>query len=324
VRALVTGAAGFIGSTLVDKLLAEGHLVIGVDNLSSGSPGNLEGALGCDTTVSRRFSLIVLDIQAPELVDVVGGCNPDVVFHLAAQVDPWASMRDPQFDARSNVVGTINVCEATRLAGVRRLVYASCSNSVCSDAYGRIHDNPSAMVRLTPHTAAKAAGDLYLRAYASAYALQTISLSLPTVYGPRQSSLGGAGLIASLGGAITPGGPPDAHANQCDNWDFVYVDDVVDAFVRAAGLPVGDTGTYTITSGRRTSLAELGSLVAIASRDVVPRCSSPDDKHLSAPSEIPSGTDELVWCPTVDLTTGLERTLCWLRAGIAVSERATA
>ena len=124
-RSLVTGAAGFIGSTLVDRLLAEGHQVIGVDNFSTGVVANLERAHSCNGLNPRRFTLVQTDIQAPELVDIVAGASPDVIYHLAAQVDPDTSVSDPQRDARINVLGTINLCEASRRAGVQSIVYAA-------------------------------------------------------------------------------------------------------------------------------------------------------------------------------------------------------
>ena len=120
-RAVVTGAAGFIGSNLVDRLLADGHQVVGIDNLRGGFAANLEGALRSD----GPFTFVPADIQAPELLDVIVGAAPHVIFHLAAQVDTGVAASDPQFDARSNVLGTINLCEASRQAGIRRIVYAA-------------------------------------------------------------------------------------------------------------------------------------------------------------------------------------------------------
>jgi UDP-glucose 4-epimerase len=124
-RALVTGAAGFIGSTLVDRLLTDGHQVVGIDNFSTGIAANLEHAYSYNRQHPRRFTLVKADIQAPELIDIVAGANPHVIFHLAAQVDLGTSVSDPQFDARTNVLGTVNLCGASRHAGVRRIVYAA-------------------------------------------------------------------------------------------------------------------------------------------------------------------------------------------------------
>jgi UDP-glucose 4-epimerase len=127
-RTLVTGAAGFIGSTLVDRLLEEGHQVTGVDNLSAGSPAaNLKWAHRHNGP--GRFTFVAADVRHPELCDVVAGSNPDVVFHLAAQVDVRRSVDDPQYDARNNVLGTINVLEASRQARVPRIVYAASGGS---------------------------------------------------------------------------------------------------------------------------------------------------------------------------------------------------
>ncbi|MBV9320467.1 MAG: GDP-mannose 4,6-dehydratase, partial [Mycobacterium sp.] len=127
-RTLVTGAAGFIGSTLVDRLLEEGHQVTGVDNLSAGSPAtNLESAHR--QKGPGRFTFVAADVRHPELSDIIAGSNPDVVFHLAAQVDVRRSVNDPQYDARNNVLGTINLLEASRRAGVPRIVYAASGGS---------------------------------------------------------------------------------------------------------------------------------------------------------------------------------------------------
>jgi|SRR5271169_73320 len=127
-RTLVTGAAGFIGSTLVDRLLEEGHQVTGVDNLSAGPPAtNLQ--LAHRHNGPGRFTFVAADVRHSELSDVVAGSNPDVVFHLAAQTDVRRSVDDPQFDARNNVLGTINVLEASRRARVPRIVYAALGGS---------------------------------------------------------------------------------------------------------------------------------------------------------------------------------------------------
>lgn len=320
-RALVTGAAGFIGSNLVDRLLAENYQVVGVDNLSSGRTANLDLAYTWNATGARRFTFISLDVQAPELTDVVEGCNPDVVFHLAAQPDPLASMRDPQFDARNNVVGTINLCEATRRAGIRRVVYAGAGEAAWCGGPGSICDL-STVAKLTPHNAAKAAGDLYLRAYASAYALDPVTLMLGTVYGPRQSTLGGAGLITGLCGGDLSGAGIEDHENAFESWDFVYIDDVVDAFVRAAELPADHAGSYPVTSGRRTSFAELLGLVAEGLQRVG-AAGSGDDRS-TRPSDLPLGEHEFVWCPKVDLQTGLLHTMCWLGAASDIPVRESA
>lgn len=164
-RAVVTGAAGFLGSALVDRLLADGHQVVGIDDLSTGSAANLESALRLGATGSRLFTLIRRDVQAPELTGIIAGTNPAVIFHLAARTDRETSWADPCLDARSNVLGTINLCEAARRACVERIVYVSETAS---------HPH-------TPTSVARTAGEMYLRAYADRYGLTPIGVPLPQV-----------------------------------------------------------------------------------------------------------------------------------------------
>jgi UDP-glucose 4-epimerase len=194
-RTLVTGAAGFIGSNLVDRLLAEGHQVIGIDNLSTGRAENLEQALRFNRLLPGRFKFLQVDVRAPELKGIVAGTNPDVIVQLAAQTDVRASVRDPQFDAHNNILGTINVCEASRDAGVQRIVYAACG--------GTRHGEPTCP--LSPYAVSKLGGELYLRAYAEIYGIMPICLALANVYGPRQDTRGEAGVIAVLSNAIATG-----------------------------------------------------------------------------------------------------------------------
>jgi UDP-glucose 4-epimerase len=189
-RTLVTGAAGFIGSTLVDRLLADGHQVVGVDNLRTGIAANLETAFSGKGLGTGRFTLVQVDIQAPELTDIVAGTNPDVIFHLAAQVDLRASVSDPQFDACSNVLGTINLCEASRRAGAKRIVYAASGGSRYGTPTRLPADESTPVNPLSPYAVAKLAGELYLGAYAEMYGMATICLALANVYGPVRICMG--------------------------------------------------------------------------------------------------------------------------------------
>lgn len=312
---MVTGAAGFIGSTVVDRLLRDGHQVVGVDNLSTGSAANLEGAFRSNTRGRHRFSFVQSDIQAPELAGVVAGANPDVIFHLAAQVDVRVSVADPQFDARTNVLGTINLCEAARRACVRRIVYAASGGSRYGDPTALPVDETTPVGPLSPYGVAKLAGELYLTAYARMYGIDTICLGLSNVYGPRQNPHGEAGVIAIFGSAMVMGRPVTIYGDGTAARDYVYVDDVADAFLRAGETGHAVTGTYNIGTGRQTTVNEVHRLIAALVDDSAP------------PHYAPSRTGELQaialdatkadvafgWKPTVAIAEGIQRTIAWLR-----------
>ena len=311
-RIFITGAAGFIGSTLVDRLLADGHQVVGVDNLSTGTVANLENALH----VSERFTFVHNDIQAPELTGLIAGTNPHIIFHLAAQVDLPASVSDPQFDARSNVLGTINLCEASRRAGVRRIVYAASGES----RYGAPACIPVAEIDqvdcLSPNAVAKLAGEMYLRAYAEMYGLRPICLALASVYGPRQKPHGAAGVIADLCRAMITGQPFTVYRDGTAAHDYVYVDDAVDAFMRAGCAPIETTGTYNIGTGQPSTVTEVRGLIAAElDRSLAPGYSVAFSDQLHAIAlDSTKAQNELGWMPTVDLREGIQHTIRWLCA----------
>jgi UDP-glucose 4-epimerase len=313
---LVTGAAGFIGSTLVDRLLAEGHDVVGIDNLSTGLVANLEQADCRNRLHTGRFTLFRADIQAPELAGIVAGTNPDAVFHLAAQVDLRASVSDPQFDARSNVLGTINVLEACRRAGVQRVVYAASGGSRYGAPASLPVNETAELNPLSPYAAAKVAGEMYVRAYAGMYGLAPICLGLANVYGPRQNPLGEAGVFAVFGSRMISGRPVTVYGDGSSTRDYVYVDDVVDAFVRAGQAPLTTVGTYNIGTGRQTTVEEVHRLIAAAIDGApMPSYAAARTGELQAIAlDATKAEKELGWKPTVDLVEGVQRTVTWLRA----------
>ena len=315
-RSLVTGAAGFIGSTLVDRLLAEGQTVVGIDNLSGGVAANLEHAHRYNRLSPGRFTFLRADIQAPELTGIVAGTNPDAVFHLAAQVDLRASVSDPQFDARSNVLGTINVLEASRRAGVQRVIYAASGGSRYGAPTRLPVDETARLDPLSPYAAAKVAGEMYVSAYAGMYGLAPICLGLANVYGPRQNPHGEAGVIAVFGSRMIDGRPVTVYGDGTATRDYVYVDDVVEAFVRAGHAPLTTVGTYNIGTGRQTTVAEVHRLIAAAlDGSSVPRYAAARTGELDAIAlDATKAEKELGWKPAVDLVEGIQRTMQWLRA----------
>ena len=311
-RAVVTGAAGFVGSTLVDRLLDARHQVIGIDDFSSGTVANLAGAINHNESHPGRFRLFDIDIQAPELAGIIAGANPDVIFHLAAQADPRAAVRDPHRDARTNVLGTINLSEAGRLAGIRRIVYATCAPA--GSCVGRSHAE-------SPHAAAKLAGEMYLRAYAQLYGSAPICLALGNVYGPRQIPGSAGSVITSLAEAMITGQPAGLPRDDTAGRGYIYVDDVVEAFMRAGRASAGTSGTYDISTGRLTTVAELKGLIAAAVSGV------PAPHRADLPSASPIRPTEagarLGWFPAVDIADGIGRVISWLSQQRPLSARDT-
>lgn len=314
-RALVTGAAGFIGSTLVDRLLGDGHQVIGVDNLTTGVAANLERANLCYGLTGDRFTCYPVDIREPEFARIVADTEPDVVFHLAAHVDLRASVTDPRGDASANVLGTIDVLEACRRSGVRRIVYAASGGSRYG-APGTLPVTESTPPHpLSPYAAAKYAGEVYLRAYAEMYDITPFTLALANVYGPRQNPRGEAGVIAVFGSALLAGRPVTVYGDGSATRDYVYVGDVVDAFARAGRAPANAAGTYNIGTGQQTSTREVHRLITEIVGGAAPA------RHAQArPGEVQAialdvteAEQRLGWKPAVDLQQGIRHTVGWLR-----------
>ncbi|SLC03004.1 NAD-dependent epimerase/dehydratase family protein [Mycobacteroides abscessus] len=257
-RAMVTGAAGFIGSTLVDRLLADGHEVTGLDNLATGKVANLESA-----EAHSAFSFVKDDIVEADLDAVVAEYSPEVIFHLAAQIDVRHSVADPRFDSSVNVVGTVRLAEAARKAGVRKIVHTSSGGSI----YGTPEQIPTSEAVPTdphsPYAAGKVAGEIYLNTFRHLYGLECSHIAPANVYGPRQDPHGEAGVVAIFAQALLSGRPTKVFGDGGNTRDYVFVDDVVEAFVRASG-PDGGGQRFNIGTGVETSDRQLHSLVAAA------------------------------------------------------------
>jgi UDP-glucose 4-epimerase len=249
-KVLVTGGAGFIGSNLVDALLDRGDDVVVLDNLTTGRKSNVDHAL------ANGAKLVVEDIRDGEMVaSLLEAEKPEVVFHLAAQIDVRVSAAKPSFDAEVNVIGTINMLEAARRAGARRFVYASTGGAI----YGETDVVPtpeSTEIRSeAPYGQAKYAGEGYLSLWQRLHGLSTVALRFGNVYGPRQDPLGEAGVIAIFCGKLQTGGDPTVFGDGRQTRDYVFVDDVVRACMIAGGDDRG--GAYNVGRGVEVSVLEL-------------------------------------------------------------------
>jgi UDP-glucose 4-epimerase len=307
-KALVTGGAGFIGSNLVDALLARGDEVTALDDLSTGRRENLEQAIGNGATLAE------IDIREAESVsDVVARLKPDVIFHLAAQIDVRKSVADPANDARINVEGTINVLGAAQAHGVPRVVNTSTGGAIYGEGQQipAPEDHPSAPE--APYGLSKWCAEQYCAIFTRLHGLSTVSLRYGNVYGPRQDPLGEAGVIAIFCGKLLDGGRAVIFGDGTQTRDYVYVDDVVDANLRAAESDT--TGPINIGLGTQKSVLDI---VEVLNRHA-PNGFQPEHAP-ERPGEIqhialdPSRARErLGWEAKVELDEGLERTLDSLR-----------
>lgn len=258
-RTMVTGGAGFIGSSLVERLLAEGNEVDVIDDLSTGSLANLAEARAA---AGRALNVHQLDVRLPETTELIARRRPAVVFHLAAQVDVRRSVADPVFDAEVNVVGTLRVLEGARAAGTERIVFAASGGTLYGELDGE--DVPVAESHpqrpLSPYGVSKKSSIDYLAAYRELHAIEFVALALANVYGPRQDSHGEAGVVAIFAEALANKRPVTVFGDGEQTRDYVYVDDVVDAFARAALR--GGGLLLNVGTGRETSVNELYRLMA--------------------------------------------------------------
>lgn len=308
-RTLVTGAAGFIGSTLVDRLLADGHSVVGVDDLSSGRSTNITAAEQSDA-----FEFAKADIVDADLIELLADVKPEVVFHLAAQISVKLSVDDPQRDSSVNVVGTVRLAEAARRAGVRKIVHTSSGGSIYGTppAYPTTEEMP--VDPSSPYAASKVCGEVYLNMFRNLYGLDCSHIAPANVYGPRQDPHGEAGVVAIFAQALLADRTTKIFGDGTDTRDYVFVDDVVDAFVRASGAAGGGL-RFNVGTGVETSTRQLHSAIAAAA-------GKPDEPELHPPRlgdlkrsrlDTSRARDVLGWSPQVSLAEGVPRTVDYFR-----------
>jgi UDP-glucose 4-epimerase len=306
-KALVTGGAGFIGSNLVDALLARGDEVTVVDDLSTGRRVNLEPALAAGA------ELVELDIRDREALGRVAAAKqPQVIFHLAAQIDVRKSLADPFFDAAVNVGGTANVLEAARGCGCGRVVSISTGGAIYGEGEGQQLPLPedAPIAPMSAYGQSKHAAEGYVSLYQRLYGLSGVSLRLGNVYGPRQDPLGEAGVIAIFCGLLKEGGRPTVYGDGTQTRDYIYVGDVV-----AAAMAAGDseaTGPINVGTGKETNVLELVESLRELSgnEDFEPQLAPPRTGEVQRITiDAARAESELGWHPEVDLREGLRITL---------------
>ena len=298
-RALVTGGAGFIGSNLVDALIARGDSVDVVDNLSNGKREN----------VHAQARLHVRDIREP-LEELFAELRPDTCFHLAAQADVRVSIERPDYDAEVNVIGTVRVLEAARSTGAR-VVFSSTGGAIYGEC-DKPADEASERQPLAPYGTSKLAGEEYLLTYQRLHGMANVALRFGNVFGLRQDPHGEAGVVAIFLGRLRDGETCLIYGDGKQERDYVFVGDVVRAVLAAAGVK---GGIFNVGTGRATSVLELYDICRkVAGSDLAAEHAPARTGELRrSVLDINKAADELGWRPDTSLEEGLRHTWDWIR-----------
>lgn len=311
-KAVVTGGSGFIGSNLVDALVARGDDVVAFDDLSTGRRENLADA---QANGARLVAGSITDRTAID--SLLADFRPDVIFHLAAQIDVRRSVDDPAFDAAVNVVGSINLLESAREHGVGRFIFSSTGGAI----YGEAESIPTPETQTpfpeAPYGQAKLATEGYLGLFERLYGMSTLALRYGNVYGPRQDPLGEAGVIAIFCGKALGGARPTVFGDGTQTRDYIYVGDVVAANLLAAENDA--TGAINVGTGRETSVLELvDSLTPHATGDFAPVFEPARLGELPRSAlDVSRAGSVLGWRAEVSLSDGMATTLAAARKATA-------
>lgn len=298
-RALVTGSSGFVGGHLVRRLLAEGHEVTGIDAREPATP-------------AEGWRDVRLDLRDDEgVARVVAETVPEVVYHLAAQASVAISMREPRLDIEANVIATVQLARAAAEAGARRIVFTSSGGAIFGEAPAVPATDETPLAPRSIYGASKAAAERYLAIVGSETGLEVAVVRPANIYGPAQDPHGEAGVVAIFAERMLRGEPVTIFGTGGDTRDYVYVDDVVDAHVRAATAP--DPATAVVGTGVETSTRRIFDLLAERTgyqRDPEVAPERPGDLRRSA---LDPAHARAVWGwePRVSLEEGLTRTVEW-------------
>lgn len=312
-KVLVTGGAGFIGSHVCDVFLRAGHEVIALDNLSSGRRENLD----------PRVRLAVLDIRSPEAAELIRSERPQVLCHLAAQMDVRRSVEDPRFDADANILGLLNLLEASRVSGVKKVIFSSTGGAIYGeqDVFPAPESHPTRPV--SPYGVSKASGELYLGYYRAQYGLPYVALRYANVYGPRQNPHGEAGVVAIFSQRLVAGQGCTIFGDGGQTRDFVFGPDVAQANLLA--FEKDYVGAINIGTGVETDINRLYSLLAEAAgsdQPVAHALGKPGEQRRSCVD--PSLARKVLgWEPTMGLAEGLRKTVEFFRAKAREPARAS-
>lgn len=302
-KLLVTGGAGFIGSHIVDRLVQEGHEVVVVDNLATGKRRN----------INRSAKFYKVDIRSWRLERIFRNERPNVVMHLAAQMDVRKSVEDPVFDAEVNILGTLNVCREAVKHGVRKVVFSSSGGAIYGEQTAFPAPEAHGTNPLSPYGLSKLCGEQYLSYYQRVSGLQVVSLRYANVYGPRQDPEGEAGVVAIFIRKMLNNEQAVINGNGRQTRDFVFVDDVAEANLAVMGQET--QGVYNVGTGQETSINDLFRVLIQHTGSSSKEMHGPAKKGEQARSVIDNAKlrNDVSWEPKTDLNEGLRMTVEYFR-----------
>jgi UDP-glucose 4-epimerase len=302
-KVLVTGGAGFIGSHIVDRLVADGHGLVIVDDLSSGHVEHLH----------KEARFYQMDLQSPWLDELFRIERPEAVIHQAAQASVRRSVEDPVFDASVNVLGTAALLQASTRHSIRRFLFASTGGALYGDAdvIPTAEDYPTLPV--SPYGAAKLAGEVYLRTFHALHRLSYAALRYANVYGPRQDPHGEAGVVAIFTRRLLRGERARINGDGRQTRDFVYVGDVADANARALTSDV--VGSFNVGTGVETDVTTIFQLLKRLTSSNQAEEHGPPMPGEQRRSVVDARKIEKVlgWRPQTSLEAGLDATVRYFR-----------
>jgi UDP-glucose 4-epimerase len=308
---LVTGGAGFIGSNLADRLLAEAHRVIAVDDLATGRIANLADARG----YGKAYTFFNMDVRADGLLALFERHRPEIVYHLAAQAGVRPSLADPVHDASVNIMGTLNVLECARKVEARKVIYAASGGTIYGEPKRLPAKETSAQgsFPLSPYGISKKVVTDYLGFFQRYAGLDFTACALANVYGPRQDPHVEAGVVSVFASAMLAGKTPTIYGDGNQTRDYVFIDDVVHAFVQA--MDRGSGKLVNIGTGLETSVSGLYKLLAqIIGFDEEPAYAPLPPGELRRSSlDISVAAKALAWKPWTHLEDGLAETVAYLK-----------
>jgi UDP-glucose 4-epimerase len=302
-KVIVTGGAGFIGSHIVESMLAEGHKVSVIDDLSSGIRENLPS----------EAALMVLDIGSKEAADFLSHQEPDILVHAAAQMSVRVSMDDPLLDTRVNILGLVNLLQSFRGKKLPYTVFLSTGGAIYGEqeVFPAPESHPTRPASI--YGLAKKVSEFYLDFWAREWGLSYSALRLGNVYGPRQNPHGEAGVVAIFIKNLLNGSQPTINGTGDQTRDFVYVKDVVNAVMRACSAQ--KKGTFNIGTGRESSVNEVYRHIVNSLRsDVSPHYgAAKQGEQMRSSIDSNLAARELGWKPAVNLSEGIEHTVRWFK-----------